>query len=295
MFWGSEGRKPFFFEKKKQKTFTTWHRTLPKGTAKSQKFFGSFFQKRTSFLPLALLLCAAAPNHVVSLNLCTDQLLVLLAPERILALEPLARDPALSFVARKAVTFPRVQADAEAVLRLHPDLVLAGAYGAQTTVALLRQRGVRVVQMESPETFDAVERQLLAAGSLLGEQARSEALVATMRKRLAAIPRTAHRTAMLWEARGWTAGPGSLGDAVLRAAGLRNVGTGGQVGVEALLTHPPDLLVTQTVPDAPSLATDLVETPALASIPRARIRPELLICGGPYSVGAVEELAHASQ
>ena len=246
-------------------------------------------------LPLACLLCAAAPHRIVSLNLCTDQLLVLLAPEHIAALEPLARDPALSFVARQAVSFPRVQADAEAVLQLHPDLVLAGVYGAQTTVALLRERGVRVVQMNSPENFDAIGKQVADAADLLGEKRRGEAVIADMRRRLAAVPRNPARTAMLWEARGWTAGPGSLGDAVLRAAGLQNVGTGGQVGLEALLTHPPDLLVTQTIPNAPSLATDLAETPALASIPRARIRPELLICGGPYSVGAVEDLAHASQ
>ena len=108
------------------------------------------------------------------------------------------------------------------------------------------------------------------------------------------MPRaTTPRTALLWQARGWTAGRGSLGDSVLRATGLHNVGTGGQIGLEALLTHPPGLLVTETLPTAPSLATDLAESPALASIARAEIRPELLICGGPYSVGAVEELAHA--
>jgi hypothetical protein len=40
--------KHFFFEKKKQQTFMifAWY------TARKQKFFGSFFQKRTSFLSL---------------------------------------------------------------------------------------------------------------------------------------------------------------------------------------------------------------------------------------------------
>jgi hypothetical protein len=45
-----EGRKNFFLEKKKQKTFIHW-RTWPWTTyAIDQKFFGSFFQKRTTFL-----------------------------------------------------------------------------------------------------------------------------------------------------------------------------------------------------------------------------------------------------
>jgi hypothetical protein len=46
---GEEG-KPFFFEKKKQKTFENL-RVMPKQSgANMQKFFGSFFQKRTLFL-----------------------------------------------------------------------------------------------------------------------------------------------------------------------------------------------------------------------------------------------------
>jgi hypothetical protein len=42
-------RKYFFFEKKKQKTFTRFGST--RATARNrQKFFGSFFQKRTASL-----------------------------------------------------------------------------------------------------------------------------------------------------------------------------------------------------------------------------------------------------
>jgi iron complex transport system substrate-binding protein len=227
---------------------------------------------------------------VISLNLCTDQLLVMLAPEHVLALERLARDPALSFVAPQARHLPVVQADAEAVLALHPDLVLAGRYGAQTTVALLRQRGLRVAQFDEAENFGQIAEQTQQVATLLGVPERGRALVASMRARLAAIrPRLPARTAILWQARGWTAGPGSLGDAILRAAGLRNLGTGGVIGVEAMLTHPPDLLVTETAPDYPSLATDLVHGLALPE--QESVDPALLICGGPFSVAVAEALA----
>jgi len=233
---------------------------------------------------------------VVSLNLCTDQLLVLLAPERVAALEPLARDPALSFVAAQAASMPRVPADAEAVLRLHPDLVLAGDYGAQTTVAMLRRRGLRVVQLPEAEDFAAIEAQITRIANLLGVPARGAVMVADMRARLAALPRApSGTTALFWEARGYTAGPGSRGDAVLRAAGLRNAGTGGVVGLETLLTHPPDLLVTQTAPGFPSMATDLAEAPVLRRIRHLRVPPALLICGGPFTVTAAELLAHGAQ
>jgi hypothetical protein len=42
-----ECKKAFFFEKKKQKTFGILRYTGGKARLKKQKFFGSFFQKRT--------------------------------------------------------------------------------------------------------------------------------------------------------------------------------------------------------------------------------------------------------
>ena len=239
----------------------------------------------------ALLVCGrASATGVVSLNLCTDQLLVLLAPEQVTALEPLARDPGLSFVADEAARLPLVRADAESVLRLRPDLVLAGRYGAQTTVALLRARGVRVAQFDEPASFGQIGAQVMQVASLLGVAERGRRLVARMMDRLAALrPRTG--SAVLWQAGGWTAGPGSLADAVLRAAGLRNAGTGGRLGVEALLARHPDLLVTEAAPRFPSMATDLARHPALRGIATARVPAPLLTCGGPFSVGAAEILS----
>jgi hypothetical protein len=48
-----KGRKLFFFEKKNQKTFAPYGRSRmappgPGSAANEEKFFGSFFQKRTS-------------------------------------------------------------------------------------------------------------------------------------------------------------------------------------------------------------------------------------------------------
>lgn len=234
---------------------------------------------------------AARAGGVVSLNLCADQLLVLLAPELVAALEPMARDPALSFVAGQARALPSVRADAEAVLRLHPDLVLAGQYGAQTTVALLKARGVRVEKLEEPQDFPAIAEQVRHLAALLHVPARGATLVAEMQGRLAALPKQSHGTALFWEAGGWSAGPGSLADAVLRVAGWRDGGTGGRMGVERILADPPDLLVTDTASAMPSMATDLAWHPALRGLARRSVDPALVICGGPFTVAAAEALA----
>lgn len=235
---------------------------------------------------------AFAATRVVSLNLCTDQLLVLLAPEKIAALSPLARDPTLSFVAQRAASLPVVHASAEAVLRLHPDLILAGPYGAQTTVALLQSEGVPVHRITLPRTFAAIRAQTLGVAHLLGVPERGAALVGAMDATLAAVhPPRETVTAIAWEPRGFTDGPATLMGAILRAAGLINLSDGERLGLEALMRLRPDLLVVQQAPDFPSIATDLLTSPVLASIPRRPLPPALTLCAGPFTAQAVAMLA----
>jgi iron complex transport system substrate-binding protein len=251
---------------------------------------------RAGIVALALSALVAPParavEHVVSLNLCSDQMLVLLAPEKVAALSPLARDPILSFVAARAAALPVVRSSAEAVLRLHPDLVLAGAYGAQTTLALLEQEEVPVWRLDMPEGFAAIRTQTMQLADRLGVPERGAALIAAMDAVLRSVRPPAHRvTAVAWEPRGYTAGPGSLMDAVLRAAGLTNASNGHRLGLEALLRRPPNLLVVPASPDFPSLATDMLDSPAVAAIPKRTLPPRLTICAGPFTAQAVAMLA----
>jgi iron complex transport system substrate-binding protein len=245
---------------------------------------------------VAMLLAVLAPHpgeaaRVVSLNLCADDFLLLLAPEQAVAVSVLAADPVLSVVAAAARHVAAVRADAEAVLALHPDLVLAGPYGAQTMLALLERRGQRVERLGQPQDFAAIATETRRVAALLGEPARGEAQLAAMQARLDAVPHRSPQRAVFLEARGYAAGPGSLAGAVLRAAGLADVGRDGRPGLEALAAHPPDLLVTATAPDYPSMATDLLAHPALAGIPRREVAPALLVCGGPWTARAVTVLA----
>ena len=262
------------------------------GTAPTDKsFLLLFFKKEVLFFLSFAFLCLPATARVVSLNLCTDILLVQLAPEQIAALSLLARDPALSVVAAQAARLPWVRPEAEAVLRLHPDLVLAGEYGAQAAVGLLRERGVRVVAIPEPTDFAGITTQVETAALALRVPERGAEMLARMRARLAAVrPRNGGR-AVFWQAHGFIAGPGSFGDVVLRAAGFTDAGTGAAVGAEMMAAHPPDVLVVASAPAYPSLATDLLTHPAVARVRRVEVPPALLACAGPWSVGAVEMLA----
>lgn len=235
---------------------------------------------------------AHAATRVVSLNLCTDQMLVLLAPEKTAALSILARDPALSFVAAQARALPIVRPSAEAVLRLRPDLVLAGPYGAQTILGLLEQHGVRVLRLDLPRDFAGIRSFTRSLATELDAPDRGEVLIAAMDLTLAEPPARPHPvSAVAWQPRGYTAGPDSLMQAVFRAAELTNASHGQRLTLEALIRHPPDLLVVSGRPAFPSLATDLLDHPSLAGIPRRVVPSALTICAGPFTARAVALLA----
>lgn len=218
-------------------------------------------------------------------------MLVLLAPEKIAALSPLSRDPSLSFVAPQAERLPMVRASAEAVLRLHPDLIIAAPYGAQTTLALLQQEHVPVLRIALAQDFTGIRQMTRLLASALGVPQRGETLVTAMDALLDVLPHPGYGVrALVWEPRGLTAGPGTLMDAVLHAAGMTNASDGSRVSLEALLRHPPDLLVVPTAAAYPSLATSLLDHPALAGLPRRAIPPALTICAGPFSAAAAAML-----
>ena len=188
-------------------------------------------------------------------------------------------------MARDASRFPVVRASAEAVLALHPDLVIGARFGARTTLDLLTRAGIPVERFDLPEDFPGIRAILRDfAARLYVPPGRAAALIERMDATLP-LPGPPSR-AMVWEPRGWTAGPGGLLDGVQRAAGLVNVGAGGRVGVEALLRRPPDLLVLAEGGGGISRATEMTRQPAIRGIPVRIIPAPLTICPGPFTAGA---------
>ncbi len=241
---------------------------------------------------LALLIAGSAQARgVVSLNLCTDQFLLALAPERIAALSFLARDTTLSVFAEAAKAHPWVRADAEAVLALEPDLVLAANWGAQATLAALERHGSQVVRSDLPQSFTAIRAETTRLGQVLGVEARAADLLTRMDRTLAMVARRSPVGAVLLQPRGYTGQAGSLTDAMMQAAGLRNLASGMRMSLEQLARQPPALLVMADAPAYPSLATDFLRHPVLAGIKTMRLPPALLVCGGPWTADAVAMLA----
>lgn len=96
-------------------------------------------------LLLVPLAAAEPPRRVVSANLCTDQLAMLIAaPGQLVSVSQVARDPVSSAMAAEAEGFAVNHGTAEEIFLLAPDLVLAGEYLRSDARLTLERLGLRV-------------------------------------------------------------------------------------------------------------------------------------------------------
>lgn len=246
----------------------------------------------------------AGPQRVVSVNLCTDQLAMLLAaPGQLRSVSWLAADPRSSVMAEQAAGLPLNHGGAEEVYLLRPDLVLASSWTRRETVDLLRRLGVTVAEVAPAQGLSDIPRAIREIAALLGREAAGEAMISDFHTRLAALSAVpSGKLAVIYQPAGYTSGSGTLSDEVLRAAGLRNLMTtpgGGYLALERLVMAAPDLVVTSQPWPGASQAEDLLHHPALRALRRgsetALVQDADWVCGLPQVLNAIELLQKAAR
>ncbi|MBM4226750.1 MAG: ABC transporter substrate-binding protein [Gammaproteobacteria bacterium] len=260
------------------------------------------------FLP-ALVLAAplpATPDRIVSLNLCTDSLLLELAPTNVsLSLTRLSRDPRLSPLAAEAARHASNDGLAEQVVAFKPQLVLA-ASDSSPAIQLLRELGYRVEIFAPANRLADYQRALHRLAGLLGSEQTGVGLWSQLQERLSTLPRlvTPERALML-SGNGYLPDEGSLSRELLATVGLedaraRYVRTAqGTLPLEALVRHPPSWLVAGIAPGgAPSLAGEYLGHPALQAVfaDSSRVIPlpeALFTCAGSHFADAAAALSQA--
>jgi iron complex transport system substrate-binding protein len=248
-------------------------------------------------------IAAAPPRRVLSLNVCTDQLLLLLLPPaRIAALTWLSRtegDPELLAIAR---TLPINHGSAEEVLAIRPDLVVAGRFTTGTTRALLQRAGIAMIEVDPVSDWEGIRRITRELAARLGEVERGEQLLAAMDADLAALEH--ERPYPPVRVMGWGGASedvpvgDTLFNTILEAAGGVNVAaTPSRRGydVEQVLRLAPEVLMRGAAyTDRPALRDVAALHPAL----RPRYAGRLLAypegvygCGTPSAARWARELA----
>lgn len=248
---------------------------------------------------------ADVPKRIVSLNLCTDQLLLDLVPrDRIAALSYLTTDATLSAKVAEATGIPGLRGEAEEVLAFNPDLIIAGEFSTPSTVNMLQRLGRKVLVVPLPSDFMTLKQGIGLIADAVGETEKGGALVKDFERRLAsARPQGAARpSALAYQVNSLASGPGSLVDEVLEAAGFHNLardiarGPAGRVPLETLVLTPPDLIVMANAPDDfATVIGDNLRHPAfrrlLAERPNIHLPMPLWMCATPKITEALEQLA----
>ncbi len=248
----------------------------------------------------------APAKQVISLNLCTDQLLMALAdPGQIAALSPLARDPLLSNMAEEAQTFRIIKPRSETLLQIQPDLVLTAPYEHRLTRQILTNHRIEIMTMGVWTSLEAGKEQIRQLARRLGHIDRGQMLINRIDEAMSrVVPVSTARSMLEIERRLYAPGTQSLVADLVRQWGLTNhadrlgVGQGGFVALERLLGDRPDvLLVTDSSPMVEDMGIALLRHPALNTVfdekRRIGIPTRLSLCGGPQTPALIRHLSQA--
>ena len=249
---------------------------------------------------------ATAAPRIISMNICTDQLLLAIADSaQIMGLSRFSRDARLGWMGDKRHQFPILSGGAEDILVLRPDVVAASDFDKRSTREILKANGQNLVEFPIPRTLADVREQIRQMGTLAGHPERASAEIARLDAAIAGAKQAAagkHFRILPLSRRGWVPGRDSFVGAILAEAGLVSaagelgITFGGFVSMEEIISLKPDFLV---VSDAGERAEDdgraFLLHPALERFyPRSKriVIPERMTeCGGVMLADALNALS----
>ncbi len=247
---------------------------------------------------------SAPPGRVVSMNLCTDQLAMMLAGTgQLHSISLLAADPRSSTMATEARAYPSNRGLAEEIYLMQPDLVLAGTYSNRPTVAMLQRLGIPVVRFDPANSLEDVRSRIAQMGTVLGQTARADAVIAAFDQRLAALRQDVQTRpeAALYYANSYTSGNQTLAGQILIAAGFDNAAdragyaAGMKMPLEVLALVAPDIVITGQRYRGTSRSEEVLDHPVVASFRQsgatAAITDHDWICGTPHVLNAIKDLS----
>lgn len=181
---------------------------------------------------------------VVSLNLCSDEIVLLVAePAQIRSVSYLSHLREESALWRRARRFDANDGSMLSAAAKRPTLIVTVGTGGRDRERLARAIGAKLLVLPYPASLADIASSVRSVGAATGNVARATRIVAAMRAGQAGSPRAA-RDAMWVDGAGRTLSATGLGAAWLRLAGLRQRSVAGdRIGLEAMLTRPPAVLV----------------------------------------------------
>lgn len=258
---------------------------------------------------------AEKPKKIVSINLCTDELLFrLVPPERIAAVSVHSANSEVSSVAREAASVKKIKGGIEEVLSCQPDLVLGGTFSNRETLRFFKRSATPMLIFSVPKSFDDIYANIHSLAEAVGEPGKGEAIIRDMKDELAqmkgdsfskdfkgTVPLFFKNRAVFFQSGNYVPGAGTFENAIMEAAGLVNVASElgikdyGNLSLEQLIEAKPDILIFVTDQTKhKTVRGEVLDHPALKKglpdVKIVEIPASLLNCGSPASIEAVRIL-----
>lgn len=248
----------------------------------------------------------AKPMHIMSMNMCTDMMLLqLVAKDRVASVTYLAKDAVDAFDPTLDDGVAINHGTAEEIVTQHPDLIVAGDFSTAMTKRIARKVGIPLVEVKSATTFDDIRQNLRQIGQAVGEPERAQALIDRMDSVLNDLATTAPPKPFIVAAWSGDSVPGkaTLDNRIIEAAGARNVASlldtarYNTFGIEELLRAQPDVLMhSRRDPGKPSITGERLEHPVVQRMFAGReitFSNAFYTCGEPQSAEAALDLRRA--
>ncbi len=246
----------------------------------------------------------AKPSRVISMNLCSDELVLRLADRsNIAAITSSSLVPDISSVVDLAQGLTTTKGTLEEVITLDPDLVIAGRYDSQK-INILKKLGINVMSVGIAKNFDDLKKNIREIASVLEEEEKGDALIKDMDNRLKKIQnqKTSPVNGVFYRTGGLTAGEDSIINDMMVSAGVNNIATqfstrsARHIEMENLIIGNPELIIFSNYKiDAPTVRRALLTHPAIrkgfSGLREVYLPSQYLICGSPATIDAAEILS----
>ena len=186
----------------------------------------------------------AAPKRVASLNLCTDELLLMLGHSRqIVSVTHLSQQQAETPLWRQARRHRRNDGSLISVTALKPDLVLTMGGGVRDRTGIAAKLGMRTLDLPYPRRLSDMETSIAKLAAVLGRPQVGRQLLAQIGSLRRSAPARGRDT--VWLGGGGRSVPAQgLAADWMRLAGLRQRPLrGDRITLEQLLVSPPAILL----------------------------------------------------
>ncbi|HRK61069.1 MAG TPA: ABC transporter substrate-binding protein [Candidatus Omnitrophota bacterium] len=244
---------------------------------------------------------AHGAERIVSLNACTDELLLQLAlPEQVAGVTRFNHSPQSSEVLNQNPHISKLSSDVESIMKTNPSVVLAGPFSNPLLINQLKQLNIPIVHLAVPGNWSDLDKAVGQVSALLKRVPAGEVLQKKIRElsRFDGQTRWQGKRAVFWSAAGHVSGKNTFENTVLTTLGLINVSeTEGYafLSVEKLIQlKPAVIIVTQNPELKNSWSHETLFHPALKkALPKIEylhIPEEAVSCASEYTVEVVGKL-----